>query len=91
MHPVHQALYNYILESAILPYYRQTSYYQYLAEQERQEDQLCRQLTAPQREALEAMKRAVSFTQGAELEAMFLAGLDCGLALAQPLPRLAQK
>ena len=44
-----------------------------------------------QREALEAMKRAVSFTQGAELEAMFLAGLDCGLALAQPLPRLAQK
>ena len=91
MHPVHQALYYHILESAIRPYYQQTSYYQCLAEQARQEDQLCRRLTAPQREALEAVKRAASRTQDAELEAMFLAGLDCGLALTQSLPRLAQK
>ena len=43
---------------------------------------------------LESFQLAVSRTQDAELEAMFLAGLDCGLMLScglQPFPRLAQK
>ena len=94
MHPIHAALYYYILESAILPYYRQTGYYQRREQQDQLEAQRCQGLTSSQQEGLEALQQAVSRTQDAELEAMFLAGLDCGLTLArgaQSCPRLAQK
>ena len=94
MSPIMELLYGYILERPIMAYYQKSGYYQRREQQDQLEAQLCQGLTSSQQEGLEALQQAVSRTQDAELEAMFLAGLDCGLTLgrgAQSCPRLAQK
>ena len=94
MHPIHRILYDSIVESAILHYYRQTDYYQRREAQAQWEEHLQKRLSPSLLADLESFQLAVSRTQDAELEAMFLAGLDCGLMLScglQPFPRLVQK
>ena len=73
MHPIHRILYDSIVESAILPYYRQTDYYQRREAQAQWEEHLQKRLSPSLLADLESFQLAVSRTQDAELEAMFLA------------------
>ena len=94
MHPIHRILYDSIVESAILPYYRQTDYYQRREAQAQWEEHLQKRLSPSLLADLESFQLAVSRTQDAELEAMFLAAFDHAMALSrggQSLPLMAQK
>ena len=70
------ALFDYITDNLLEPYYAQTDYASRARARDEVGRRLWKQLEGEQRDLLEQLQRAYDYTQMAELEAMFLASFD---------------
>lgn len=78
-----EPLYDYILDSTLEEYYKETAYQKWQKRRDAVGRELWEQLPPAQRQLLEEVQRAYDRTAGCELEAMFLAAFDECMSLTR--------